>query len=116
MPSGSKVARCVRHVMDDGKSKVPAIKICQTSTGDSYRTGKKSKNENTMHNIYERTITLVKESVRTSILEKDIRTASKIIGKVTTGTARMGMEGLLEVLGKALGHQGRKHGSLQRGS
>ena len=55
MPKGSKVARCVRHVQDDGKSKVSAIKICQTSTGDSYRTGKKSKNENTMNNIYERT-------------------------------------------------------------
>ena len=58
MPKGSKVARCVRHVQDDGKSKVSAIKICQTSTGDSYRTGKKSKNENTMNNIYERTFRL----------------------------------------------------------
>jgi len=103
MPSGSKVARCVRHVMDDGKSKVPAIKICQTSTGDSYRTGKKSKNENTMNNIYDRTLSLVRTSVRTSILEKDIRALSKTIGKVATGTARMGMETAKELEGPAGG-------------
>ena len=51
MPKGSKVARCVDDVMDDGKSKVPAIKICQASTGDSYRTGERSKKENTMSDI-----------------------------------------------------------------
>jgi len=47
--------------MDDGKSKVPAIKICQASTGDSYRTGKKSKNEHNMSNIYNRTFDLLGE-------------------------------------------------------
>jgi len=78
--------------MADGKSKVAAIKICQTSTGDSYRTGKKSKNENIMSNIYERTYDLVEKEVRTSILEKDIRTFSKVLGKIATGTARMGAE------------------------
>jgi len=61
MPSGSKVARCVGHVMDDGKSKVPAIKICQTSTGQAYRTGKKSKNENTRNSIYDRTFILLEK-------------------------------------------------------
>jgi len=43
MPKGSKVAKCVAKVQRSGKSKVAAIKICQTSTGQSYRTGKKSK-------------------------------------------------------------------------
>jgi len=91
MPKGSKVARCVDDVMADGKSKVAGIRICQASTGDSYRTGKKSKNENTMNNIYDRTLNLVRKSVRTSILEKDVRAASKTLGQVFTGTARMGM-------------------------
>ncbi len=43
MPKGTKVARCVEHVEDQGHDKVSAIKICQTSTGDAYSTGKPSK-------------------------------------------------------------------------
>ena len=89
--------------MADGKSKVAAIKICQTSTGDSYRTGKKSKNENTMSNIYERTFNLVEKEVRTSILEKDIRTLSKTLGRVATGSARRGVETAKELAGPAGG-------------
>ena len=43
MPKSSKVARCVKKVKASGKSKVSAIKICQSSTGQSYKTGKKAK-------------------------------------------------------------------------
>jgi len=43
MPEGTKVARCVSKVQKGGKGKVSAIKICQTSTGQSYRTGKPPK-------------------------------------------------------------------------
>jgi hypothetical protein len=43
MPKNSKVGRCVEKVQKEGKSKPAAIRICQTSTGQSYRTGKKSK-------------------------------------------------------------------------
>jgi len=45
MPKGSKVAHCVKKVMKKGKDKVSAIKICQTSTGQSYKTGKPSKTQ-----------------------------------------------------------------------
>ena len=44
MPANSKVGRCVRKVQKTGKSKVSSIRICQTSTGQSYKTGRKSKN------------------------------------------------------------------------
>jgi hypothetical protein len=43
MPKNSKVGRCVRKVMREGKSKGVAIPICQKSTGQSYQTGKRSK-------------------------------------------------------------------------
>jgi len=36
MPTNPKTARCVKHVMDKGKDKVSAIKICQASTGIPY--------------------------------------------------------------------------------
>lgn len=42
MPKNSKVGKCVREVSKN-KDKVAAIKICQKSTGQSYKTGKKSK-------------------------------------------------------------------------
>ena len=42
MPKNSKVGRCVTKVTPK-KGKVSAIKICQKSTGQSYKTGKKSK-------------------------------------------------------------------------
>ena len=41
MPRGTKVARCVRKLVRTGKSKGAAIAICQKSTKQSYRTGKK---------------------------------------------------------------------------
>lgn len=40
MPKGTKVYRCVHKLMKEGKSKKSAIKICQESTGQSYKTGK----------------------------------------------------------------------------
>ena len=43
MPKGTKVHSCVSKVMRQGKSKASAIRICQESTGQSYKTGKKSK-------------------------------------------------------------------------
>ena len=43
MPKNSKVGRCVRKVQKTGKQKVAAIKICQKSTGQSYKTGRKAK-------------------------------------------------------------------------
>lgn len=43
MPKNSKVKRCVRKVMRSGKSKGNAIRICQKSTGMSYRGGRKTK-------------------------------------------------------------------------
>jgi len=42
MPKNSKVGRCVRKVSKT-KPKGNAIAICQSSTGQSYKTGKKSK-------------------------------------------------------------------------
>jgi hypothetical protein len=42
MPRGSRVGRCVSKVSKT-KGKVSAIKICQKGTGQSYKTGKKSK-------------------------------------------------------------------------
>lgn len=41
MPKNSKVSKCVKKVMKTGKSKVSAIKICQATTKQSYKTGKK---------------------------------------------------------------------------
>jgi len=43
MPKGTKVYRCVHSLMKKGRSKKSAIKICQASTGQSYKTGRKSK-------------------------------------------------------------------------
>lgn len=43
MPKGTKVHRCVRKLKKQGKSKSSAIAICQDSTKQSYRTGKKLK-------------------------------------------------------------------------
>jgi len=40
MPKNSKVGRCVEQV-SKSKSKGSAIAICQKSTGQSYKTGKK---------------------------------------------------------------------------
>lgn len=43
MPKNSKVGRCVLTLTKSGKSKQSAIRICQSSTGQSYKTGRKSK-------------------------------------------------------------------------
>lgn len=43
MPKDSKVGRCVSKVQKTGKDKVAAIRICQKSTGQSYKTGQASK-------------------------------------------------------------------------
>ena len=43
MPKNSRVARMKRAIQRGGKSKVSAIKIAQAKTGQSYKTGKKSK-------------------------------------------------------------------------
>lgn len=42
MPKNSKVGRCVAKVGKD-KPKSNAIRICQSSTGQSYQTGRKAK-------------------------------------------------------------------------
>ena len=42
MPKNSKVGRCVAKV-EKKKGKVSAIKICQSKTGQAYKTGKKAK-------------------------------------------------------------------------
>ena len=42
MPKNSKVGKCVRKLAPK-KGKVSAIKICQKSTGQSYKTGRKPK-------------------------------------------------------------------------
>lgn len=41
MPTGTKVSSCVKKVQRKGHSKVSAIRICQTSTRQSYSTGRK---------------------------------------------------------------------------
>jgi hypothetical protein len=43
MPKGTRVYRCVKRLVKSGKSKVSAIRICQESTGQSYKTGRKAK-------------------------------------------------------------------------
>jgi hypothetical protein len=43
MPTDSKVAKVVRGIMRSGKSKRSAIRIAQKQTGQSYKTGRKSK-------------------------------------------------------------------------
>lgn len=43
MPKNSKVGRCVTKLTKKGKSKGSAIAICQKSTKQSYKTGKKTK-------------------------------------------------------------------------
>jgi len=42
MPKGTKIHSCVQKVMAQGKKKPNAIRICQESTGQSYKTGKPS--------------------------------------------------------------------------
>lgn len=44
MPKGTKVSDCVERLMAQGHAEANAIRICQDSTGQSYMTGKKSKN------------------------------------------------------------------------
>lgn len=41
MPRGTKVYRCVQKLVGKGKKKSSAIRICQKSTGLSYKTGRK---------------------------------------------------------------------------
>lgn len=41
MPHGTKVARCVNKLREKGKSYGSAIAICQSSTKQSYKTGRK---------------------------------------------------------------------------
>ena len=43
MPKNTKVGRCVTKLKGKGKSKQSAIRICQASTKQSYKTGKKPK-------------------------------------------------------------------------
>ena len=43
MPKGTRVHRCVQKVMKQGRSKPSAIRICQKSTKQSYKTGRKPK-------------------------------------------------------------------------
>lgn len=43
MPKDSKVGRCVTKLEKRGRSKGSAIAICQSSTGQSYKTGKATK-------------------------------------------------------------------------
>lgn len=43
MPKGTKVERCYQKVKASGKSKGSAAAICQKSTGQSLKTGKKPK-------------------------------------------------------------------------
>lgn len=43
MPKGTKVHRCYSKLTSKGKSKASAAKICQKSTGQSLKTGKKAK-------------------------------------------------------------------------
>ena len=43
MPKNSQVARVKRALMRKGKSTKSAIKIAQSKTGQSYKTGRKSK-------------------------------------------------------------------------
>jgi hypothetical protein len=42
MPAGTRVARCVNKLKKK-KGKVAAIRICQKSTGQSYKTGRRKK-------------------------------------------------------------------------
>ena len=43
MPKGTKVHRCVSKVKASGKSTGTAIRICQSSTKQSYKTGRKTR-------------------------------------------------------------------------
>lgn len=43
MPKGAKVHRCYTKLRKKGKSKGSAARICQKSTGQSLKTGKKPK-------------------------------------------------------------------------
>ena len=46
MPKGTRVHRCVTKVMGRGHAKPNAIRICQKSTKQSYKTGRVSKKKN----------------------------------------------------------------------
>ena len=43
MPKGSKVHRLKEKLMRQGKSEAQAIRIAQTATGKSYKTGRQPK-------------------------------------------------------------------------
>lgn len=43
MPKGTKVAKCVAKVKASGKKGVNPYAVCQASTKQSYKTGKKLK-------------------------------------------------------------------------
>ena len=43
MPKGTKVHKCYESVKKSGKSAGSAARICQASTGQSLKTGKKPK-------------------------------------------------------------------------
>lgn len=45
MPKNTPVARCVMKMMQEGKSKPSAMRMCQVSTKTSYATGKKPKSK-----------------------------------------------------------------------
>ena len=43
MPKGTRVERCYKKLLKQGKSKASAARICQAATGLSLKTGKKPK-------------------------------------------------------------------------
>lgn len=43
MPKGTRVHRCYKKLRRKGKGKGSAARICQTSTGQSLKTGRKPK-------------------------------------------------------------------------
>jgi hypothetical protein len=45
MPKNSKVGRCYDKLVKSGDSKGKAARICQSSTGQSLKTGKKPKSK-----------------------------------------------------------------------
>lgn len=45
MPKGTKVERCYTKLRKKGASKGKAARICQSSTGQSLKTGKKLKDK-----------------------------------------------------------------------
>lgn len=45
MPKGTKVHRCYKKMRKKGASKGKAARVCQKSTGQSLKTGKKPKSK-----------------------------------------------------------------------